>query len=303
VTIRSYPRPQGTGRFDRSDFEPIKQGSVILGLKSKSQAVLEVKRALIDLGFLPPSTVDKNGQTVSFLTDTFAAIDVNAMKNFQVHAQKTTPGIRVTGKVDGQTLAALEKLSPPVGMNIVTLASTSAASVLAPSADGVNIPEPQWGGKNLRVVLAKDEHRTFLFDTNGRLQGVFPNAHGRPNVPGHQYQTQTGLKKLTGVITGKPLENLGQRLWQNPKVFGPFYLDLSWEKDPENKQKARTSPQDMHGTPETLKLGTNPSHGCMRHENQAITFIRSQLSIGDYVAVASGIDDPRLSAGLTIVSQ
>ena len=79
---------------------------------------------------------------------------------------------------------------------------------------------------------------------------------------------------------------LGQKLWGGA-VFGPRIIDLSWTD-------GRRSGEELHGTSNPRQLGEDVSHGCVRHANEDIVKLSEALSVGDHVAIVSGLKDARL---------
>jgi hypothetical protein len=96
--------------------------------------------------------------------------------------------------------------------------------VLAPAAgsDGQtkNIPVPFYDGKPVRVVVLRDEHRTFLFDQQGKLERVFMNAAGAKDSPTHD-----GYKVVTTKLDDATSTQAGIELW-GKSIFGARILDL-----------------------------------------------------------------------------
>jgi lipoprotein-anchoring transpeptidase ErfK/SrfK len=147
-----------------------------------------------------------------------------------------------------------------------------------------NLPNPVYDGKRVRVVVVKNEHRTYLYDVQGRIQAILPNAVGA-----QASATDSGLKVVRSKLGEEIAAATGQRLWNNPAVFGPRILDLSWAD-------GSISGEELHGTSAPAQLGEDVSHGCVRHRNEDIVFLFDQLKTGDKVAIVDRLDDPRLGA-------
>lgn len=230
-------------------------GGAALGPGSKGDGVKKFQQAMSDMAFARPDTADGK----------FGPQTAKAVRNFQVNASKMFPDVRPTGTIDAATLRALDQLAPKPGMQGQTK----------------NLPPPLYDGKQVRVVVLKDEHRTFLFDKAGKLEGIFLNAVGAKTT-----STDEGLKKVTTKLDERATLEAGQRLWGGP-VFGPRMLDLSWAD-------GRRSGEELHGTSAPNQLGEDVSHGCVRHSNLDIVKIFDSLKVGDQVAIASGLKDARL---------
>lgn len=228
-------------------------GSLTVG--AKGEGVKKLQQAMTDMGFALPNAAD----------GAFGPQTAKAIRNFQVNASKAFPDVKVTGVVDGATLRALDQLAPAAGQQGQTK----------------NVPSPFYDGKLTRVVVLKDEHRTFLFDKQGKLEKIFMNAVGAKTT-----STDEGLKKVTTKLDERATLEAGQRLWGGP-VFGPRMLDLSWAN-------GTRSGEELHGTSAPNQLGEDVSHGCVRHANADIVKLYDALSVGDQVAIVSGLNDPHL---------
>ncbi|HZI09571.1 MAG TPA: L,D-transpeptidase family protein [Myxococcus sp.] len=197
----------------------------------------------------------------------FGPHTAQALRNFQVHARLPS-----TGTLDAATLRALDARSPPPGAR----------------GQARGLPSAFYEGQPVRVVVALREHRTFLFDPLGRLVDVFPNATGAASTP-----TRTGLKVVRAKLDQAAAEAAGARLWNDRHVFGTRLLDLSWAD-------GRRSGEELHGTSAPALLGTDVSHGCIRHANEAIVVLHDALSAGDRVAVVEHVDDPHLGVPVPV---
>ncbi|MBL8932922.1 MAG: L,D-transpeptidase family protein [Archangium sp.] len=230
-------------------------GGQALGTGAKGDGVKKFQQAMSDMGFALPGSADGS----------FGPQTAKSVRNFQVNASKMFPDVRPTGTIDAATLRALDQLAPAPGQQGQTK----------------NIPSPFYDGKPVRVVVLKDEHRTFLFDKNGKLESIFQNAVGAKAT-----STDEGLKKVTTKLDERATLEAGQRLWGGP-VFGPRMLDLSWAD-------GRRSGEELHGTSAPKQLGEDVSHGCVRHSNTDIVKLYDALSVGDGVAIVSGLKDAHL---------
>ncbi|WP_375770768.1 L,D-transpeptidase family protein [Archangium gephyra] len=232
-------------------------GQTSLAAGSKGPGVRAVQQALADMGFSVPGGVDGS----------FGAQSAKAVRNFQVHARSAFPAVQPTGKVDAATLRALDALAPAPGQRGQTQ----------------HLPAPRYKGTPVRVVVVKNEHRTFLFDAQGKLQSIFGNAVGTRAT-----QTDSGLKKVTGKLNEAQSHALGKKLWGG-HVFGPRIIDLSWAN-------GSRSGEELHGTSAPAQQGEDVSHGCVRHDNADIIALYDALKVGDMVAIVDSINDPNLSA-------
>ena len=233
-------------------------GGTTLAPGARGNGVKAVQQALSDMGFALHGGAD----------GAFGAQTTKALKNFQRHAQSAYPQLQVTGKLDAPTLRALNELAPATGAKF----------------QAKNVPSPRYDGKAVRVVVVKNEHRTYLYDAQGRIQGIFPNAVGAQGN-----ETDSGLKVVRTRLGEAAARATGERLWQNPEVFGPRIIDLSWAD-------GSISGEELHGTAAPAQLGEDVSHGCIRHRNEDILYLFDQLKAGDRVAIVDSLSDPRLGA-------
>uniref|UniRef100_UPI001E39248D L,D-transpeptidase family protein n=1 Tax=Myxococcus sp. AB025B TaxID=2562794 RepID=UPI001E39248D len=257
------PSPLGNTRFTNVvQLSPVASGQEVLGPGSRGEGIRAVQGALLEMGFALHGGAD--GQ--------FGPQTVRALRNFQVHASRTLPGVKVTGALDATTLKALDSLAP------------------APGARGQSrgIPPAVYEGQPVRVIVALREHRTFLYDAEGRLVDIFPNASGTQATP-----TRAGLKVVRSRLDQAAAEAAGARLWNDKHVFGTRILDLSWAD-------GRHSAEELHGTNAPALLGMDVSHGCIRHSNEAIIVLHDALSAGDRVAIVEHVNDPHLGAAAPV---
>jgi peptidoglycan hydrolase-like protein with peptidoglycan-binding domain len=252
LSTASLRNPRFTGLPDLME---VLAGKTTLGTRSRGEGLRAVQQALIDMGFSVPGGAD----------GAYGRQSAKAIRNFQVHARSAHPEVQPSGVVDAATLRALDLLA------------------LAPKQRGQteNLPVPRYDGKPVRVVVVKDEHRTFLFDAQGKLQSIFGNAVGAKAT-----QTDVGLKKINKKLGLADTRALGMKLWGGP-VFGPRLIDLSWAD-------GSRSGEELHGTNAPLQLGEDVSHGCIRHDNAAIIALYDALHEGDWVAVVNTVRDPHL---------
>ncbi|MCP3144084.1 L,D-transpeptidase family protein [Pyxidicoccus sp. QH1ED-7-1] len=254
------PEPPANPRFTgQPQLADVASGQRVLGPGTHGDGLRAVQATLLDMGFALHGGADgRYGQHTA-----------RALRNFQAHASRAFPAVRPTGTLDAATLRALDTLAP------------------APGARGQSrgLPSPFYAGQPVRVVVALREHRTFLFDSDGRLTDIFPNATGAAATP-----TRTGLKVVRAKLDQVAAEAAGARLWNDRHVFGVRILDLSWA----DGRRSTHSGEELHGTSAPALLGTDVSHGCIRHSNEAILVLHDALSAGDRVAIVEHVDDPHL---------
>lgn len=232
-------------------------GGQVLGPGSRGDGLLAVQAALLAMGFaLHGGTDGRHGPHTA-----------RALRNFQVHA-----GLRPTGMLDAATLRALDARAPPPGAR----------------GQARGLPPPLYDGQPVRVVVALREHRTFLFDPQGRLVDIFPNATGAAASP-----TRTGLRVVRAKLDQAATEAAGARLWNDRHIFGTRLLDLS-------RADGRRSGHELHGTSAPALLGLDVSHGCIRHSNEAMVVLHDALSVGDRVAIVEHVDDPHLGVPVPV---
>ena len=254
-------------------FGDVLAGRVILGLGDHGPAISALQQALHDMGF--PMRVLRNGVGTSAVDGFFGSQTETALRNFQVHAQSRHVGVRADGILEGTTMTALTALAPELGRNAWDDGQPNHA------------PIPCWNrepSKKLRIVVVKDEHRTFLFDGTGRCLGIFPNAHGSPGN-----ETDTGLKKVRTKLGEEEAESVGKEMWDSERAFGKRILDLSWAS-------GAAHGEELHGTYDYKNIGKDVSHGCVRHYNEDIVTMFDAVNVGSYVAIVSSVDDPLLRA-------
>jgi peptidoglycan hydrolase-like protein with peptidoglycan-binding domain len=250
--------PLRNERFaSQPDLAEVLTGKSTLGPGAKGPGVRAVQQALADMGFSLHGGAD----------GAFGAQSTKTVRNFQVHARSAFPEVQPTGKVDAATLRALDALAPAPGQRGQTQ----------------HLPAPRYKGTPVRVVVVKNEHRTFLFDPQGKLQAIFGNAVGTRHT-----QTDSGLKKVTGKLDQAQTHALGKKLWGGP-VFGPRLIDLSWAD-------GSRSGEELHGTNAPAQLGEDVSHGCVRHDDAGILALYDALRVGDMVAIVDSVNDPNLGA-------
>ncbi|MDP3155454.1 MAG: L,D-transpeptidase family protein [Archangium sp.] len=256
---RPGTRPTGPSMLNPRFAGDAQLGAVLAGgtltSGAKGEGVKKLQQAMTDMGFALPNAADGS----------FGPMSAKAVKNFQVNASKMFPDVKPTGIVDAATLRALDSLAPAAGQQ----------------GQSKNVPVPFFEGKPVRVVVLKDEHRTFLFDKQGKLEKILMNAVGAKAT-----STDEGFKKVTTKLGEAESLALGQRLWGGP-VFGPRLLDLSWAD-------GSRSGEELHGTSNNKQLGEDVSHGCVRHSNEDILKLYDALKVGDHVAIVSGLKDARL---------
>lgn len=245
-----------SSRFTDPAFELVLAGQRSLTVGANEPATLALQTALADMGFALPGGPDGS----------FGAQTKKAVANFQQHAATFLPDVTPTGQLDALTLRALDATAPPPGGR----------------GQRWNLPNPIYDGRPVQVVVAKAEHRTFLFDKGGALTGIFPNAVGSKHNA-----TDEGLKVVRTKLGEREARNTGSKLYGQPLVFGPRILDLQWAD-------GKDSGEELHGTSAPQALGEDVSHGCVRHHNDDIIVIYDALAKGDLVAIVGRIDDRRL---------
>ena len=254
-------------------FVDVLAGRALLKAGDAGPAVQALQQVLLDMGF--PMMALKNDVGVSGVDGEFGAQTTTALSNFQVHAQKQFASVRATGVLDAPTMSALLALAPAPGKKAWDAGQPTHA------------PVPRWAAdasKRLRVVVVKDEHRTFLYDAGGVCCGIFPNAHGSAGNA-----TSTGLKKVRVKLDEQVARNTGTQLWGNPRSFGKRIVDLSWAA-------GGSSGEELHGTYDYRTMGRDVSHGCVRHYNEDIITIFNAVAVGDLVAIVASADEPLLRA-------
>jgi hypothetical protein len=254
LAIGADDKPLDGTRFDNiAQLDDVLANKVVLGPGSKGDGVKAIQAALIDMGFALPGSAD----------GAFGFVTARCVKNFQLHARSAFKGITPDSKVGPLTLRALASLAPEPGKR----------------GQKWNVPSPRYDGKLCRIVVVKDEHRTFQFDESGRLVWIAINAHGKPTSP-----TPSALKHIDVKIAEAGCRAMGQRLWGDPTVFGVRMLGLSG------------GGQELHGTNSPSQLGTDASHGCVRHFNADILKMYERAQVNDLVAIVDTLRDKHLAS-------
>lgn len=246
---------------------------------AKGPAVGVLQTALLDMGFAMRPYKGSSGKMVGGIDSDFGGQTERGLKNFQRHAQHLIPSVVVNGKLDAKTLAALDALAPAPGKKAWAAGQYPAA------------PNPYWNGdanKALRVVVVKDEHRTYLFDTQGEVSAIYSNSVGAVNS-----STSKGLKVVNTKLDQAAAEATGQKLWKDKKAFGLRIIDLIWAT-------GAPSGQELHGTFADDQMGQDVSHGCIRHYNTDILELFAALKKGDRVAVVDRLDAPELGSPINV---
>lgn len=256
-----------------TSFDEILKGREVLKIGDKGPAVRVLQEALRDMGF--PMLVLQSDTGVSGVDGAFGGQTETALKNFQVHANRKHPDVSANGILDIATMRALIALAPVPGKRSWDAGQPNHA------------PSGCWNGepsKKLRIVVVKDEHRTFLFDPDGGCISICPNAHGTAGSG-----TDTGLKTIRTKLNESQAKAVGKDKWDSDRAFGRRILDLGWAS-------GKPSGEELHGTYDYRNMGKDVSHGCVRHYNEDIITIFDTVNVGEYVAIVPSIDDPSLRA-------
>ena len=142
-------------------------------------------------------------------------------------------------------------------------------------------PEIKIKGKTLiaRIVVDRAKHRTFIYDDNGKIIQDFPDAVGKSSTP-----TPAGIRYVArkakypyGTADDTPKVN------KMPDAFGTNLIYLR----PVNPKTGGTTIDGryLHGTNMPESIGTDASHGCMRHKNEDIDKIINFVSLGDFIKI------------------
>lgn len=251
-------------------FAAILNGERVLGPGDRGDSVRTLQQALMDMGF--PMLVLRGDVGVSGVDSAFGNQTTIALTNFQVHARSSRP-VSLSGVLDAPTMKALDELTPKPGHKAWDPGQPNHAP--APYFDDGAITP-------LRIVVIKDEHRTFLYDPNGRCVGIFANAHGAA-----ANTTDDGVKRIRTKIDEPGAKATSRQLWGNDRSFGARILDLSWAS-------GRSHGEELHGTYDYANMGRDVSHGCIRHYNEDIIAVFDAVKVGDFVAIVPSVTDARL---------
>jgi peptidoglycan hydrolase-like protein with peptidoglycan-binding domain len=252
-------RGLGNPRFAGSaDLEAVLAGTSTLRTGSRGPGVQAIQQALADMGFPLHGGAD----------GAFGEQSARAVRNFQAHARSAFPNVQVTSVVDAATLQALDTLAPAVGQR----------------GQVGNIPRARYQGQDVRIIVIKDEHRTFKFDRSGALEAICGNAVGKQSTP-----TPVGLRKVTGFLDAAGTADLARRKGYPTTVYGPRLVDLSM-------LDGSRAGQELHGTNAPADLGLHVSNGCVRHHNVDLDRLFAGLRVGDKVALVNSARDLELPA-------
>jgi len=246
------PSPLDGTRFaGNAQLQSVLDGAT-LGQGASGPGVVAVEQALAAMGFMDGP----------FVSDSYGPRASTGVANFQIHAaERLHESLPATGVLDAKTLEALVALAPRAGQT-----GEQDLPAAVPTYDGVPV----------RAVAVLNEHRTFLFDAQGNVTGIFINASGAPSSP-----TQPALRTVVQKFDGPQTAELGVEQYGSAATFGPRLIDFGVA-------------QAFHGDPEPWTLGTNASLGCVRFDNNDIVTVYDALNVGDHVAIVSSLDDPNL---------
>lgn len=130
-----------------------------------------------------------------------------------------------------------------------------------------------------RIVVSKKEHTTFVYDKDGVFVKKFANAVGAKGS-----ETDEGIRQVTGIFK-HPYKELSGLIREQPDLFGPFAI-LDNKVDPITGKITYTA-EWLHGTNNPASIGTDASHGCVRHLNEQIKEIIKYVAPGDYIKIIS----------------
>jgi len=259
------------GRFAGDPvFAAILKGERVLTAGDRGDAVKSLQQALMDMGF--PMLILRGDVGVSGVDGVFGGQTTTALRNFQVHASHSR-AVSPSGVLDAPTMKVLNELAPGAGQKAWDPEQPAHA------------PSPYFNDEaaiRLRILVVKDEHRTFLYDRIGKCVGIYSNAHGAA-----ANATDDGLKRIRTKIDEPGAKATSRQLWGNDRSFGARILDLSWAS-------GRSHGEELHGTYDYANMGRDVSHGCVRHYNEDIIAIFNAVAIDEFVAIVPTVTDPRL---------
>jgi lipoprotein-anchoring transpeptidase ErfK/SrfK len=120
-----------------------------------------------------------------------------------------------------------------------------------------------------RVDVSLARHQASLYH-NDQLVRAFPVASGAPGTP-----TPTGSFYVLFKLHPPQIS----------RVYGAFALGLAAWSNVLDQFGTGDGQIALHGTANTWELGHDVSHGCVRLDNQAITYLAGVLPIGTPVTV------------------
>jgi len=120
-----------------------------------------------------------------------------------------------------------------------------------------------------RVDVSLTHHQASLL-RGGQLVRRFPVAVGQPGTP-----TPAGTFYVMFKLHPPQIS----------RVYGAFALGLAAWSNVLNQFGTGDGQIALHGTANTWELGRDVSHGCVRFDNQAITYLASVLPIGTPVMI------------------
>jgi len=148
---------------------------------------------------------------------------------------------------------------------------------------GAPSPESQLEGENITLdgVVDKSDHKTYLYDDNGKFLKSYRNAVGAKDTP-----TPEGLRYVT-MLGVNPYQSkyASQHPKEKPHLFGPFLFFTRTLAS--NNGGTEISGVYLHGTNHPESMGQDASIACVRHKNKDITEMakKKQLEPGDIIKV------------------
>ncbi len=244
----------------------VASGQRNLSRGEQGPAVQAIQQALLDMGFGVRKWLGVSGREVGGVDGVFGAQTARAVERFQ-----RSVGVVPSAQVCPRTLLALDATSPSPGRT----AWEEGPRFFTPSPV-LSLP----GGESsiARVVVVLEECRTFLYDADGVLKGIFASSAGDGATP-----SWPGIKAVAAIYDQAVAESQGVRLWDDAGAFGSRIIDLCWW-DPRSG-KTYPSAETLHGTLQRRTVGMTHIVGGIRHYDEDIVQISQMLSIGDRVAV------------------
>ena len=132
---------------------------------------------------------------------------------------------------------------------------------------------------NAKIVVDISKNVLYKYDDNGKAEKAFLIASGAPRTPTHK-----GVRIVTHkeyYPYKKAPANSKRR--RTPKAFGPKIICVDII-DPKTGEQSSIG-EFIHGNNDYSSLGRYRSHGCMRMDNEVITYLAEEVKRGDIVII------------------
>ncbi|HEY9885662.1 MAG TPA: peptidoglycan-binding protein, partial [Vampirovibrionales bacterium] len=189
----------------------------------------------------------------------------------RLKAKGISPGT-VDGVFGSQTEAAVKKFQKLVGTDVDGNVGQLTYSQLdpAPQQPTVNSIKPSIviGLKNEKlIVYGKSGEQVFQSSIGWSGENAINGYHKtKEDGSSRWHRTQTGLKRIDGILEGEALKDIASSQWDSQNVFGDMLYNLT-------NFDGSQSVDELHGS----DYPRGRSHGCIRVRNSDIATINTKL--------------------------